>query len=342
VIAASRLVAGALCLLLVACDTQNPPTPPQPTLTQTEPASPSRPPSLTPGPTGAAPSPTLAPTGSPTSSPSSEPSGDLLVTKTVPYATEGDCGTRVKQCQQFVDVYAPADAGPWPVVLMIHGRPRTPADMVELARAVALGGAVVFNADYRGVRPVEQKGWPIAIEDVACAMRFVRANAATYGGDASRIVLVGHSFGGYVGTLIALDGDAFDGDCLVHEGSALPSAWIGIDGNCLVGVPPPAHPLWSVFYGGSVDQKPQVWEEGDPLEHLGGNPGLVVRMIHERDDPIVDIIQPRTLVRELRDGGYDASLTVIEGDDHWGPLDLDAHAGEVSRDVILDVLGIDD
>jgi acetyl esterase/lipase len=225
---------------------------------------------------------------------------------------------------------------------MIHGRPRTPADMVELAKAVANRGVVVFNADYRGVRPVEQKGWPEAVEDVACVMRFVRANATTYGGDASRIVLVGHSFGGYVGTLISLAGDEFDGDCLVHDGSALPVAWVGIDGNCLVGVPPPPNPLWSVFYGGSEDDKPGVWEKGDPLNHVGGNPDLVVRMIHEEDDPIVDIVQPRTLVRELDEAGYDATLTVLDGDDHWGPLDMDMRAGERTLDIVLEAIGIDD
>jgi hypothetical protein len=32
-------------------------------------------------------------------------------------------------------------------------------------------------------------------------------------------------------------------------------------------------------------------------------------------------------------------LTVVEGDDHWGPLDLDEHAGEVTLDIILDLIG---
>ena len=62
-------------------------------------------------------------------------------------------------------------------------------------------------------------------------------------------------------------------------------------------------------------------------------------MVHERDDPIVSVIQPRTLVRELREAGYDATLTVVDGDDHWGPLDLDEHAGKVTLDIILDLIG---
>lgn len=337
-----RVAIAALCLLLGACDSANIPTDSNgPTLSPT-----ATPTSQTPTAT-AQPTPSAPPTPSPTPDltlppPTPTPGrseGELNAWKTIPYATTGDCGVRLTECQQFVDVYAPDDPGPWPVAVMIHGRPRTPADMVELARAVARHGAVVFNADYRGVRPVEQKGWPEAIQDVACAVRFARATAASYGGDASRLVLIGHSFGGYVGTLVALAGDDFDGDCLAPDESALPDAWVSIDGNCLVGVPPPPHPLWSVFYGGTPEEKPGAWAKGDPLNHIGGNPELVVRLIHERDDPIVDIVQPKTLVSELRENGYDATLTVLAGGDHWGPLDVDG-AGRQTVEIIEDLLDL--
>jgi acetyl esterase/lipase len=335
-----RLAVGVLVLALAACDAQTPPTP---TLAPTSPA----PTATAPAPTatataGATDGPGETPMETPTApppTPSTPPDGEIQAWKTIPYATAGDCGERLTECQQFVDVYAPDEGGPWPVVVMAHGRPRTPADMLELARAVAGHGAVVFNIDYRGVRPVIQQGWPEAIQDVACAVRFARATASQYGGDASQLVLVGHSFGGYVGTLTALAGDEFKGDCLTPDESALPDAWVGVSANCLVGVPPPPAPLWTTWYGGTPEERPRAWQMGDPLEHVGGNPDLVVRMIHEENDPIVDVIQPRTLVRELREADYDATLTVLEGDDHWGPLDMDEHAGKVTLDIILDLIG---
>ncbi len=348
-----RLGVGVLALLLAACQAQTPPTPtPIPTTvrpTGTASAGPTHagttPSPAEGGPTDSpadSPEPTAKPTHAPppTATPGPPTGHEQEVWRTIPYATKGDCGARLTACQQFVDVYAPDEGGPWPVVVMVHGRPRTPADMAELAKAVAEHGAVVFNIDYRGVRPVVQQGWPEAVDDVACAVRFARATAHLYGGDPKqKLVLVGHSFGGYVGTLVSLAGDKFNGDCLAPDESALPDAWVGVSANCTVGVPPPPAPLWNIWYGGTPDEAPRVWEKGDTLEQIGGNPKLVVRMVHERDDPIVDVVQPRTLVRELDEAGYNASLTVVEGDDHWGPLDLDEHAGQVTLETILDLIG---
>jgi acetyl esterase/lipase len=59
----------------------------------------------------AAPSPTAAPTASPTSTPST-------VTKTSDVAYESANPVLVPG---VLDVYAPAKAGPWPVVVMLHG-----------------------------------------------------------------------------------------------------------------------------------------------------------------------------------------------------------------------------
>lgn len=59
----------------------------------------------------------------------------------------------------------------------------------------------------------------------------MRENAAIYGGNPSRIIIVGHSAGGAVGAAITLGGDDFRDDCLVEEtGSALADGFVGLDG----------------------------------------------------------------------------------------------------------------
>ncbi|MEO7247122.1 MAG: alpha/beta hydrolase [Novosphingobium sp.] len=72
-----------------------------------------------------------------------------------------------------------------------------------VARAYAARGYVVVLPDYRLVPEVR---FPSFVQDAAAAVRWTRDNIATYGGDADRIVVAGHSAGGYLAVMLALDG----------------------------------------------------------------------------------------------------------------------------------------
>jgi acetyl esterase/lipase len=54
-------------------------------------------------------------------------------------------------------------------------------------------------------RLVPQVRYPAFLQDNAAAVRWVLANAARYGGDPARVVLVGHSAGAYNAAMLALD-----------------------------------------------------------------------------------------------------------------------------------------
>ncbi len=170
-------------------------------------------------------------------------------------------------CANLVDIYYPENPGPWPVIVTIHGRPRTPADMAPIARDLARRGAVVYNADYRGVRPVT-KGFPESINDVSCAVRFARATASAYGGDGEHLVLVGHSQGGYVGSLVSLSGDEFvgpagtclaDEDGVVDRQASLPDGFVQVAGVSIVY--DDLRLDW-IYFGGSPAEKPDACDAG--------------------------------------------------------------------------------
>ena len=269
--------------------------------------------------------------------------GTLSVRTNVPYATADKCGRREAVCQQFVDIYSPSGISGAPVVVMFHGRPRTPEDMAALATATAERGAVVFNADYRGVRPSRQKGFPDAVNDAACAIRYARAHAAEYGGDPSWLVVVGHSYGGYVGAETSLAGDEFDGECLVPDeaGSTWVDAYVGIDANCCIDHPT-SH-IWTTFFGGDRDDAAKNWRTGDPmywLEHpsSSANRDLLVRMFHLRDDPVIGIDQPQDFVKALKTEGFDAKLVAMDGDHHLAPLKPSKPSFRAALDVIQEML----
>lgn len=76
------------------------------------------------------------------------------------------------------------------------------ADYAFAAKAYASQGFVVGLPDYR-LSP--QVHFPVFIEDAAAAVAKARAEAVRYGADPDRIVLAGHSAGGHIALMLALD-----------------------------------------------------------------------------------------------------------------------------------------
>src|ERR1700733_6094630 len=97
-------------------------------------------------------------------------------------------------------VYVAAGAGPHPVVVLLHGFPGNERNL-DIAQDIRRAGWDVLYFDYRGSwgSPGEFS-LSHAIEDVAAATDCLRqtAMAKLLRLDASRIVLIGHSMGGFV------------------------------------------------------------------------------------------------------------------------------------------------
>jgi acetyl esterase/lipase len=94
-----------------------------------------------------------------------------------------------------LDVYKPQSGAGLPVVIFIHGGGYVGGDKsyygnvtTWFARQAVLG----VNATYR-LAPVAK--WPSATEDVSAMVKWTRDNAARFGGDPNKIVLMGHSAG---------------------------------------------------------------------------------------------------------------------------------------------------
>ena len=108
---------------------------------------------------------------------------------------------------QVVDLWLPAGAGPHPVALMVHGGcwQTEIADrtiMNWIADDLRRRGIAVWNIDYRGVdRP--GGGYPGTFQDAAAAADALRAHAARYHLDISRVVATGHSAGGHLALWLA-------------------------------------------------------------------------------------------------------------------------------------------
>ena len=110
------------------------------------------------------------------------------------------------EARQKLDVYAPEGAaGPKPVIVFVYGGSWASGDKDDYTfagAALASRGFVTVIPDYRLVPGVR---FPSFIEDCAAAVRWTADHVAEFGGDASRIVLVGHSAGAYNAMMVALD-----------------------------------------------------------------------------------------------------------------------------------------
>lgn len=124
-------------------------------------------------------------------------------------------GTRVERDvawgsdpHQRFDVYAPAQASHAPVIFIVHGGGWRRGDKAspgviqnKIARWVPRG-FIVISTNYRllpDTEPLQQA------QDVARALAVAQRQAAKWGGDASRFILMGHSAGAHLVALLTAE-----------------------------------------------------------------------------------------------------------------------------------------
>ena len=108
--------------------------------------------------------------------------------------------------RQTLDVYAPRQmSATRPIAVFLYGggwEKGRKWDYGWLAQALAARGFVVVLPDYRLYPDVH---FPAFLRDNAKAVRWAVDHAGAYGGDPSRIVLLGHSAGAYNAVMLGLD-----------------------------------------------------------------------------------------------------------------------------------------
>lgn len=108
---------------------------------------------------------------------------------------------------QYGEVWLPSGKGPFPVVLLVHGGcwlsalPATEL-VVHMAEDLRQRGYFVWSIDYRRIGD-EAGGYPATFLDTAKAADELKALAAQYPLDLTRVVAVGHSAGGHLATWLA-------------------------------------------------------------------------------------------------------------------------------------------
>lgn len=208
-----------------------------------------------------------------------------------------------------LDLFVPEGLPNAPVLLFVHGGGWTSGDKNLyglIGRTFAEQGFVTAVINYRLSPRVQH---PAHIEDVARAFAWVYKNIARYGGNAEKIFVMGHSSGGHLIALLALDEKYLRAHDLTL--AAIKGA-IPISGIYDVTIEPPAPMnVYRVIFG----TDPQVRRDASPITHVGPNKPPFLILYAQFDFPGFDA-QAQRLLSLLREYKNDATLIAIPNRDH--------------------------
>ncbi len=189
--------------------------------------------------------------------------------------------------RQRLDVYAPDDAHGAPVILMVHGGgwhrgDKASRDVVGMKADRWLPrGLIVVSVNYRmrpDADPLQQAN------DVARALAFVQSHATTWGGEATKIILMGHSAGAHLVALLTAE------PALAQRAGTAP--WLGtvsIDSGA-INVPAIMQRRHLPLYDTAFGADPRFWQTVSPLHALSSQalPLLAICSTVRPDHPCIE------------------------------------------------------
>ena len=241
-----------------------------------------------------------------------------------------------------LDLYLATASGPRPALLYIHGGAWSNGNKnggygLALVPALATAGITVASLNYR-LAP----GWqfPAMMEDVRCAIRFMRANAQQWNIDANHIGVIGNSAGGHLASLAAL----------IPGSQWITSEWPDVSSNvqlaiCLWGPsdlrsatgPELKDKLIAVFGEGQ-----ECLRVGSPIVYVNNEspPFLIVNGL---SDTTVPPAQAVALHDALTGYGCESTLVLVANAGHSlaqvGPGPLDPSQDAVDAQIVQFVVG---
>jgi acetyl esterase len=226
----------------------------------------------------------------------------------------------------LLDVHVPDGPGPFPAAILVHGggfdAGGRATNMSPTFQPLADAGFAWFSIDYR---MAPEFRFPEARADVDAAIAWVKANAATYKVDTSKIVLAGESAGGFLvnyaathetpGTKVAAVVDFYgptDYEKVARQRQAYPARFnmASINGHQKNG-----GGIWFFGVDGYDEASFAKLKELSPIQavHKGMPPFLA---IHGTRDDQVPYEQSTLLCEAMRKVGSRCDIITVEAGGH--------------------------
>ena len=235
------------------------------------------------------------------------------VHENVPYGTVN--GTTL-----LLDIFEPAGGNSGkarPAVILVHGGGWTSFDkstMRNLAQFLARHGFVGIPVDYRLFHD-DASRWPAQLDDVQRAVRWIRANAATYNVDPDHIGAYGHSSGGQLALLLGMEDTRDNSDAALAKYSSKVQAVVDASGTTdfTKHVNDDSAKFLASFFGADFAQDPKVWRDASPISHVSKTNAPIL-LIHGTRDDMVPIAESEALNDALTKAGANVQFLRLDSD----------------------------
>lgn len=242
---------------------------------------------------------------------------------------------------QTLDLYLPnaTATGPLPLAIYVHGGSMTGGDKANLnpvfLNALASAGYAVASVNYR-LAP--QFKFPTQIEDVKCAIRYLRNHAPAYGLDGGKFFAFGTSVGGQLVALAALTGShsGFDvGPYGTASSSVTAVADIFGPANLTEAASGYSRSGILEVFGNNSSRSDLV--RASPTHYVTGSapPILIIQGVN---DAKVLESQATELYNDLRAAGDQTQLVLVQHMGHMfaqvGPKPIDPSLGQIAQDLV--------
>jgi len=258
----------------------------------------------------------------------------INIGNSAPKLLEGILYARADTAELKLNITFPADtASLHPLLIFIHGggwqtghRDAYNSQIMEAAEH----GFAAATISHRYTRILDESGnpiyrWPLPLQDVQAAIRFLRTNAAEFHLDPDRFGILGASSGAHLAMMAAFI------DTLINSKTTpvVPGdedAGTKADVKAVANISGPVDlvsaydaPVVTPFLDDLMDGNPQtlpeLYRQASPVHHLSQNDPPLLTLHGELDD-VVPVEQAYLIDREMRSLGLNHELVIFENQGH--------------------------